>query len=75
MFKEAANNIKSLHDDILKHIDGGKKAEILRTGVKTVIIGEPNVGKSSLLNNLCKFFIIKLITLFVNLYLPSTQYR
>ncbi len=36
-------------DDILKH---SKKTQFIRDGVKTVIIGRPNVGKSSLLNAL-----------------------
>lgn len=38
--------------DINKHLSDGRKGEILRNGVRTVIIGEPNVGKSSLLNHL-----------------------
>lgn len=36
-------------DDILLH---SKKTQYIREGVKTVIIGRPNVGKSSLLNAL-----------------------
>lgn len=36
-------------NDILKH---SQKTRIIREGVKTVIVGRPNVGKSSLLNTL-----------------------
>lgn len=38
--------------DLEQHLADGRRGEILRNGVRTVIIGEPNVGKSSLLNHL-----------------------
>ncbi|XP_057663869.1 tRNA modification GTPase GTPBP3, mitochondrial [Diorhabda carinulata] len=47
-------NIVSLAEDIEKHLLDGRKGEILRNGVRTIILGEPNVGKSSLLNLLCQ---------------------
>lgn len=38
--------------DLSKIIDRSKSGQIVREGVKTVILGKPNVGKSSLLNAL-----------------------
>lgn len=41
-----------LKDDILQHICNGKRAEIMRDGLKIVIAGAPNAGKSSVINRL-----------------------
>lgn len=50
---ETANGaLKKLMKDMEEHLADGRKGEILRNGVRTVIVGEPNVGKSSLLNHL-----------------------
>lgn len=52
IFEQCNIELKDLAEKIKKHLSDGRKGEILRHGIKTVIIGEPNVGKSSLLNHL-----------------------
>lgn len=44
--------LKLLNEEIKSHLLDNRRGEILRQGVRTVILGEPNVGKSSLLNYL-----------------------
>ena len=47
MIKDRVGNIENAISKILKESESGK---ILKEGIKTSIIGRPNVGKSSLLN-------------------------
>lgn len=45
--------LKLLESDIIKHINDGRKGEILRNGIRCTIVGAPNVGKSSFMNKIC----------------------
>ncbi len=48
------NELKSLQAEVLAHLNDGRRGEMLRQGVRTVIIGAPNVGKSSFMNKICR---------------------
>ncbi|KAK9297974.1 hypothetical protein QLX08_008500 [Tetragonisca angustula] len=54
ILKDAKTTVQKLSTEILQHLSDGRKGEILRTGIHVTILGEPNVGKSSLLNLLSR---------------------
>ncbi|NWW26689.1 GTPB3 GTPase, partial [Falcunculus frontatus] len=46
--------VRALEQEIRGHLRDGRRGELLRGGVRAVIAGPPNVGKSSLFNLLCQ---------------------
>lgn len=47
-----APKIKEIKEKLKKIINESENGKILSTGIKTIIVGRPNVGKSSILNRL-----------------------
>jgi tRNA modification GTPase len=54
MSAEISSVVVRISSQIVKHLQDGRSGERLREGLKVVIAGSPNVGKSSLLNALAK---------------------
>jgi tRNA modification GTPase len=54
VIKQVKQKVESLNKAISKHLDDNLCGQKLRSGIHAIIIGAPNSGKSSLLNNLAK---------------------
>ena len=50
--KDIENEVEKLIPKLQKTIEESKSHQIVKSGIKTVIVGRPNVGKSSILNTL-----------------------
>lgn len=50
--RDIENEVEKLIPKLQKTIEESKSHQIVKSGIKTVIVGRPNVGKSSILNTL-----------------------
>ncbi len=52
--EQLKETIKNLEQDLKELIKKSEERQIIKNGIKTIIIGKPNVGKSSILNTFLK---------------------
>lgn len=51
---QVQGDVDKLIDEMERFLNDSRKGEMRRNGVKTAILGEPNVGKSSFMNHICQ---------------------
>lgn len=51
---ELNKELRKMKKEIRSHLDDSRRGELVRDGIRTVIVGEPNVGKSSFMNLVCQ---------------------
>lgn len=54
LFNQVEPVLREVRAEIRTHLQDGHKGERIRDGLQIAVIGEPNVGKSSLINSLAK---------------------
>ncbi|MCE2991821.1 MAG: tRNA uridine-5-carboxymethylaminomethyl(34) synthesis GTPase MnmE [Candidatus Jidaibacter sp.] len=54
VLNNAANEIANISKSICKHLKQKNSAEIIKRGIRVCIIGEPNAGKSTLINAIAR---------------------
>ncbi|GAB0091544.1 tRNA modification GTPase GTPBP3, mitochondrial [Sergentomyia squamirostris] len=54
ILRDVMRELEEIVREMREHVEDGRRGEILRQGVRAVIVGAPNVGKSSFINILAQ---------------------